>query len=418
MPRPSQIIALCVLGLLSIGVVMVSSAGMSVTDTTAVTFESIVLSRSTAYMVLALVAMIVAARLRTVELLDARRLGPADRPAAVHPFFVGALVLLAVWLLLVYIPGFGRTVNGSSRWIHVPVAGSLQPSELAKWGAVILLAMYCAWQGPQRMARFSRLLPALVLIGVPAALVTLEDLGTGVLMLAAASVILLASGARFFHLAAFAPPAALGLVVAVITSPYRMQRLVTFLNPYADPEGAGYHMIQSMVAVANGQVFGRGLGFGLQKFGYLPEDRTDFLFAVICEELGVFGAATIMALYLGILWGGWSIIRRLPESAAAARLLGIGVLATVGLQAVINIGVVTGLGPTKGIALPLLSSGGTGWILTAFSLGLLISLDREEVHWSGRPTVRSERIGAFAAPPITVPTTSTVQAETREPVTV
>lgn len=414
MPRPSQIIALCVLGLLCIGVVMVSSAGMSVEDTKAVTFQSIVISRSTAYMALALVAMIAAARLRSIEILDTRRLGSPDRPGptgAIHPFFVVALVLLAGWLMLVYLPGFGRTVNGSSRWIHVPLAGSLQPSELAKWGSVILLALYCAWQGPQRMAKFSRLLPALILVGVPAALVTLEDLGTGVLMLAAGAVILLASGARFIHLGLFVPPALVGLVAAVITSPYRMQRLITFLNPYEDPDGAGYHMIQSMVAVANGKVFGRGLGFGLQKFGYLPEDRTDFLFAVICEELGVFGAATIIALYLGILWGGWSIIRRLPESAAAARLLGIGVLATVGIQAVINIGVVTGLGPTKGIALPLLSSGGTGWILTAFSLGLLISLDRDEVHWSGRPSERISRRAEAPAPSETL-------AESREPVAV
>ncbi len=386
MPRPSQIIALCVLGLLCIGVVMVSSAGMSVQDEQAVTFKTIVLSRSTAYMALALLAMVVAARLRTLELVDGQRLGSPDRRwsfGSVHPFFVVSVGALCAWLLLVYVPGLGRTVNGSSRWIHVPLAGSLQPSELAKWSIVVILALYCAWQGPQRMAKFSRLLPALVLIGLPAALVTLEDLGTGVLMLAACGVVLIASGARIVHLAAFAPPAILGIVAAVITSPYRMQRLVTFLDPYQDPDGSGYHMIQSMVAVANGQVFGRGLGFGLQKFGYLPEDRTDFLFAVICEELGVAGAALVIALYLGILWSGWAIIRRLPDAASASRLLGVGVLSTIGIQAVINIGVVTGLGPTKGIALPLLSSGGTGWILTAFSLGLLISLDRfTQPSWS------------------------------------
>jgi hypothetical protein len=178
-----------------------------------------------------------------------------------------------------------------------------------------------------------------------------------------------------------------------------MQRLVTFLNPYADPEGAGYHMIQSMVAVANGEVAGRGLGHGLQKFGYLPEDRTDFLFAIICEELGVAGALVVVALYGGMLWSCWTIIRR--EQAAILKLLALGVVATVGIQALINLAVVTGLGPTKGIALPLLSSGGTGWILTAASLGLIVAMDRTQDGWS--PVARIARSPVSSRPLETEP---------------
>jgi cell division protein FtsW len=133
-------------------------------------------------------------------------------------------------------------------------------------------------------------------------------------------------------------------------------------------------MIQSMVAIANGQFWGRGLGHGLQKFGYLPEDQTDFIFAIICEELGVPGACVVVALYLGLLWSAYAIIRK--QTIPILKFIAIGITATVGIQAIINLAVVTGLGPTKGIALPLLSSGGTGWILTAASLGLLVAMDR------------------------------------------
>lgn len=408
MPRPGHFIALCVFALLCIGAVMVQSASMTTGEkpvplpsATAgevgpasafasapvseaplgsegvVTFKSIVLSRQMAYMSLALLAMVVASRLPVSSLLATRRLGPPPErtrfwiPTPLIAMTMGLLFCLA----LVYVPGVGREVNGSARWVQVPVAGSLQPSEIAKWALPVLLALYAAWQTSGRMRSFRALLPALVMTGVLTVFIIKEDLGTGVLMLGVAAVVLVAAGARIWHFALFVPPAMAGLAFAALSSDYRRQRLESFLDPWADPEGAGYHMIQSMVAVANGTGFGRGLGFGLQKFGYLPEDHTDFLFAVICEELGIAGAATVVALYMAILLAGMSILR--SSSTVAARLLALGVLATLGGQAVINLGVVTGLGPTKGIALPLLSSGGTGWILTAFSLGLLIALDRE-----------------------------------------
>lgn len=388
MPRPGHVIALCVFALLCLGAVMVQSAAMSAgpppgdsgvvsadTAEQAITFRSIILSRQTVYMGLALLAMAVASRLPVLTLLDARRLG--RRTWIIHPALLAAATCLIGVVCLVYVPGIGRSVNGSERWLNLPLFGSVQPSEFAKWGLVLVLAFYAAWKGPTRMAKWSGLLPGLLLAGAVAAVVIKEDLGTGALMLGASAVALLAGGGSFWRMACLAPPALAGLALAVLTSEYRMERVKTFLDPFKDPEGSGYHMIQSMVAVANGEVFGRGLGFGLQKFGYLPEDKTDFLFAVICEELGIAGAAVVAALYLGILWAGLSVVKRIPEHAPAARLAAIGTLATLGLQAVINMGVVTGLGPTKGIALPLLSSGGTGWILTAFSLGLLIALDRE-----------------------------------------
>jgi cell division protein FtsW len=135
-------------------------------------------------------------------------------------------------------------------------------------------------------------------------------------------------------------------------------------------------MIQSLRAIAEGEGTGRGLGWSVQKFNYLPEDKTDFIFAIICEELGIGGAAVVVGLFLALLWSCHAIIRR--EREPLLRLLGLGVLTTVGLQAIINLAVVTGLAPTKGIALPLLSSGGTGWMMTAFSLGLVVAIERSQ----------------------------------------
>ena len=172
------------------------------------------------------------------------------------------------------------------------------------------------------------------------------------------------------------PVGILGVVGAILTSPYRMKRVTAFMDPYADPQGIGYHTIQALVAVAGGNGWGRGLGHGLQKFGYLPEGESDFIFAIICEELGIAGAALVIALFGTLVWAGFMVMRR--ERDPVLRLFTMGIIATVSMQAIINLAVVTGLAPTKGIALPLLSSGGTGWILTAFSLGLLVAVDRTQ----------------------------------------
>lgn len=365
MLRAGDGIVICVLGLLCIGVVMVNSAGLTIDPAEAVTFQSIVWSRQTLYMMLAVAVMILTARLPLDRL--SRSPGLMRLTPMIIPVLVGVL-------LLVYMPGLRHEVNGSKRWLRLPGDLTMQPSELAKWGLVLVLA----WHGARKAAvmhRFaSGLLPGLLIVGPIAALIAKEDLGTGVLIAAGGCLMLVAAGARVRQLAAFVPLGVVGVAALVVTSPYRVQRLTSFLDPYADPDGAGYHMIQSLVAVSNGQGFGRGLGFGLQKFGYLPEDKTDFLFAVICEELGLAGASIVVALYIGLLWAGVAIVRR--QSDPFLKLVGLGITATFGLQALINLAVVTGLAPTKGIALPLLSSGGTGWIMTAGSLGLLVAMDR------------------------------------------
>jgi cell division protein FtsW len=391
MLRAGHLVALCVVALLTLGVVMVNSAGMTVNPVRAdfegtvvvvdqprgVTFESILLSRSSLYMALALAAL-AAGSVFPVRRLSAlfQRRAPALAPDALA-MALAVAALIAI-LATVYIPGLGREVNGSSRWISLPFADglSIQPSEFAKWGLLVLTAWWAARRASGMTSFWLGLMPALVAVGIIAALVTAEDLGTGVLIAASACVVLLAGGARFWQFLLFVPLGLATVALAILASPYRVARLTAFLDPYADPQGTGYHMIQSMAAVAGGGFFGRGLGHGLQKFGYLPEDRTDFLFAIICEELGTPGAALVISLLAGLLLAGLAITRR--ERDPFLRLFALGVITTVGLQAVINLAVVTGLGPTKGIALPLVSSGGTGWILTAFSLGLLVAIDRRQ----------------------------------------
>lgn len=383
MLRPGHFVALIVLALLTLGVLMVNSADMKAAPAgaapPAISPTSILFSRSTAYMVLALGAMAFAATM-PVRRLALRLAAPTPDRAAYTRLAVATGAILFV-CALVYVPGLSYEINGARRWLRLPVPGlgdalSVQPSEIAKWACVGLMAWYAAAMTGS-MRRFTAgLVPALAAVGAVCAFLVLEDLGTAVLIASVAGLVLLAGGANVWHFLAFVPLGLAGIAGAILTSPYRVKRLLAFADPYADPEGIGYHTIQSLVAIANGGGWGRGLGHGLQKFGYLPEDRTDFIFGVLCEELGMAGAGAVCALFLGLVWCGYFIMRR--ESNAALRLFTLGVVATIALQAIINLAVVTGLAPTKGIALPLISSGGTGWILTSFCLGLVIAVDRTQ----------------------------------------
>jgi cell division protein FtsW len=402
MLRPGHAVAICVLALLMIGVVMVNSAGMTIHTREPFTIEAILLSKTTLYAGLAMAALIACALLPIRRLLPARAAAEAslleapmepaiDEPLLspawfrallreyvnLWPLWAGAIGLI-VLLATVYIPGIRSPKNGSHRWInlHLPGLESVQPSELAKWGLVLLIAIYAACSIRRMRSFWLGLVPGLIAAGLVAGFVVIEDLGTGALMAVAAGIVLIAAGARIWHLLILCPVPLAGAVLAIVTNPYRMHRIESFMNPFLDPQGKGFHMIQSMSAISGGSIFGRGLGNSLQKFGYLPEDTTDFIFAIICDELGVAGAAIVLFLMGALVWAVWGIVRR--ENTAVLKLIGLGVMATVGVQAAINLAVVTGLGPTKGIALPLISSGGTGWILTAAALGLVVAMDRAQ----------------------------------------
>jgi len=359
-------IFLCALALLCIGVLMVHSAGLSVEATSAVTFESIIFSRSSLYMLTAVIAMSAIAFLPIDTLA---------KPTRLSRWTPALIPLLLLGLLAVYAPVFGHTVNGAARWLQIPGTGfSFQPSEFAKWGVILIAAWYARMFSSRLSKFFTGLAPILIIIGTIVAVIALEDLGTAFLISCVTALVLIAAGARIRHFLLIAPIACAALVAFVITSDYRVRRLTSFIDPYADPNGAGYHIIQSMVAIANGNITGRGLGFGLQKFGYLPEDQTDFLFSIIAEELGIAGVTLIISIYIAMLLAGLNITRR--QTDPLLRFAALGITITVAFQACMNLLVVTGLMPTKGIALPLLSSGGTGWILTAASLGMLIAMDR------------------------------------------
>lgn len=366
MLRAGQGLILAVVSLLVVGVVMVNSAGLSVDAADAITIKQVLLSRHTLFAALAGVALIVG------SFINVERLYTLRGAASPIPWLVVGMVIL---LLAVHIPGIGREVNGARRWISLGPIG-FQPSEIAKWGMIIVLA----WHAARRAALLPQLLvgfvPPMLLVAVVCALIAKEDLGTAVLIFMVAVCLLLAAGCRVWHAALLAPPAVLGFIGLIVVSPYRVNRIMAYLNPYDHPETIGYHIIQSMTAVAGGGLLGRGLGNSVQKFGYLPEDTTDFIFAIICEELGVVGALAVVSLYLLMLACGFSIVRRCAHPFE--RLVGLGVMLTIGFQAFINIAVVTGMAPTKGIALPLLSQGGTGWVLTALSVGLLVSMDRAQ----------------------------------------
>lgn len=378
MLRADQLIQLIVVSLLALAVVMVQSAAMSVSQEH-LTLQKFLLNRTTIYALLAVVAMFLASR------LDIRVL------ARYHGWSNPIFWILAITMLLVVaamIPGVGVTINGAQRWLRLGPASwglTFQPSELLKWAMVLAVALWCA-RRPALMKNFREgLLPPLLGIAIACLLIIKEDLGTAALLGMVSFILLLAGGARIWHLLLTVPPALLALLAAILISPYRRTRLTSFLDPFADPRGTGYQAIQSMLAVAQGRITGRGLGHGVQKFGYLPSDTTDFIFANICEELGLPGAILVIGLYLTLLWIGLSILKHTRD--LFSRLVVLGVILTISLQALINLAVVTVLVPTKGIALPLLSSGGTGWIMTAFVLGLVAGLHRAQSQEQHLPSL-------------------------------
>ena len=359
---------LCVIALLALGVVMVQSASTNLGDLTAWHLSDRG-EKHALFAVLSLLTFI------TVSRLDYRKLaGPADDAAWLKAPAVWVVVAAVALNLAVLMPGVGSVVNGARRWIAVgPVR--IQPSECAKWATVLFLAWRLS--RPNVGQSFSTgFVPTCAVVGGLCLLVVVEDFGTAALIGVAAFSMLLAGPTKLWHLALTVPPAAMAAIGFVAMEPYRLRRMTAFLDPWASPETDGYHMIQSLYSFAGGGLTGRGLGNGVQKLGYLPEDTTDFIFAVISEELGLFGAILVVVIYLTILAVGWSAARKATD--AFGRLLCFGVVAMLGLQASINIAVATASVPTKGMSLPLVSAGGSGLIITAAMLGLVYSVCRGE----------------------------------------
>ncbi len=362
-----QLLLIITATLLGIGVVMVHSAEARVGPMPHDWLLRSLLTRSTVHAVLALGAMLL------LWNIDYRRLaGETLRQS------VTLLALLAtIFMLVLVLTRFGADINGSRRWLLLPLGFarvSFQPSELAKWSLVLFIAAYAVHAGPNIRSFLKGFVPLIAALGITAALIVREDFGTAALICGVCFVLLLMSGCRWWHIALLIPPTLVVTYFAVWHSAYRRERLLIFMHPQMDPTGAGYHPIQSLLSFASGGFWGRGLGNGIQKMGFLPEDNTDFIFSVIAEELGFFGCLMVIALFLGLTVTGWQIARRAKDKFG--KMVACGVTAMVGLQAAMNIAVVTVTVPTKGIALPLISSGGTGWIMTAAAIGILMSIER------------------------------------------
>ena len=374
MLRASHGVVLSVLGLLVVATVMVNSASLNLSGDRVTTMDGIFMGKHTWFAAGALLALVAGA------MVPVDRLGRQDASWWSTPVFWIA-VAVVVGLALVHVPGVGREANGAKRWITLGPIG-LQPSEIAKWAVPVLLAWY-AVRERARMATFTwGFAVPLAAVAAVCGIIALEDLGTAVLIMAVSVMVLLAAGARVIWVAALAPVMVLAFVGLVIASPYRVDRISAFLDPYRDAQGIGYHIIQSLEAISGGGLAGRGLGNSELKFGYLPEATTDFIYAIVAEELGLTGSALVIGLYVLLIACGIAVVTAVARGRGGsllspfAQLLGFGIVLTVGFQALINVCVVTGLAPTKGIALPLMSRGGTGWILTCLSIGLLVSMER------------------------------------------
>jgi cell division protein FtsW len=299
--------------------------------------------------------------------------------AAPWLFLAGVLLLVAV-----LVPGLGREVNGARRWLALPVI-SVQPSELVKLAAVLYAADYTARKHAV-MKSFKRgLLPMLaVMLLVSWLLLREPDFGAFVVIAVTAFGILFLGGMNGRHFAALVGMLAAGFAVLVISSPYRMQRIFGFMDPWSDAFGKGYQLSHALIAFGRGEWLGVGLGASVEKLHYLPEAHTDFLLAVIAEELGFVGVAMVIALFVWIVARAFAIGRQATlKERHFASLVAQGIGIWLGFQALVNMGVNMGLLPTKGLTLPLMSYGGSGLFVNFVALAILLRID-----WENRQLAR------------------------------
>jgi len=286
------------------------------------------------------------------------------------------LLVLAITLLaLVLIPSIGTEMYGARRWLRIPlgpVSISFQPSELAKWTMVCFMAGACAKFGPDVKRFWTRFLPLCALIGVVCGLIVTQDLGTTVFIGLISFLMLVMAGARWWHVLMPLPVGIAGFITVLYYSPHRLDRLLAFLYPERYADSVAYQASQSLIAIGSGGVLGKGLGQGTCKYGHLPEDTTDFIFSIVGEELGLLGTIGLILLFILFICLGILVVLRCRDRFA--RLLAAGIVLTIGIQAALNMGVVTVVLPTKGIPLPFVSAGGTSMLLSSAAVGVLLSI--------------------------------------------
>jgi cell division protein FtsW len=284
------------------------------------------------------------------------------------------LIVCFVMLAIVLIPGVGVVRGGARSWLGIGSLG-IQPSEFMKLGMIVFLAKFLS-DRQALLTRFKEgLLPPLAIMGSAFGLIMLQpDLGTGAVLVGASLIMIYAAGARIAHLAGLAAVGLAGFVGLIAAAPYRLKRITAFLDPWQDPLGAGYQSIQSLYAIGPGGLVGLGLGASRQKYNYLPEPQTDFIFSILAEELGFIGGFTLLVLFLLLVWRGMRTAITAPDTFGS--LLAAGVTGMIAVQVIINIGVVIGMFPVTGITLPLVSYGGSSLTLMLTAIGILLNISR------------------------------------------
>lgn len=355
---PDLLIALITITLLIIGVLMVHSAS-TVLSKELLGDSLFYVKRQLLWAAIGLVLMVVMSR------VDYRIF---ERYARL------IMLLCLVFLGLVLIPHVGTVRGGSRAWLGIGTFG-IQPSEFAKFGLIIFLSWVLS-RDPDRMLSFRKgLLPPLFMMAIVVGLIMMEpDLGQSAVIAGATMIMVVVAGARVRHLLALMAVGLVAFAGLVATAPYRLERILAFMDPWKYPTTIGYHIIMSLIALGRGALLGTGLGGSTQKFLYLPEPQTDFIFAILTEELGLIGATFTIVLFILLLWRGMRAAMRAPDRFGS--YLAAGLTGVIAVQVFINIGVVSGAMPVTGITLPFISYGGSSLTLMLTAVGVILSISR------------------------------------------
>jgi len=366
------VLTLVFICLLSIGIVMVASSSISVAERNYGN-PFYFLQRQLAFVAMGVFAAFCVFKVRLVQWEKSGM----------------ALLLFALFLLvLVLIPGVGKEVNGSTRWLPLGVI-NLQVSELVKLFLLVYVAGYLVRHGESVRNSLWGFLKPMIMVGFAGLLLLMQpDFGATVVIMGTVLTMTFLAGARFIQFISFVFMFVCAAMLLVVTSPYRLQRLTSFTNPWADPFDSGFQLTQSLIAIGTGGWFGTGLGGSVQKLFYLPEAHTDFLFAVLSEELGFVGVTMVVLLYSVLFFRSLKIAAQAESVGhyfAAYMAYGIGIW--LSMQAIINMGVNVGLLPTKGLTLPLMSYGGSSLIVCCMAIGLLM-----RIHYETSAVCKSSRV--------------------------
>lgn len=356
--RISLFMTFCIL--MAIGVVMIySSSGIYALE---------IMHDSGHFLVRHLMFLVIGSGLMVgVMMMDYRLLRKWARPI---------LGIIIVMLILVLVPGIGKISSGARRWFNLgPI--NFQPSEMAKVGLIIYLADYCARKQSVIRSWWKGFVPPLVVMMVLSALIMKQpDMGNTILVFSITMTMLFIAGARLKHLVSIFLPAIPLAALLVVLEPYRIRRVVAFMNPWEDPQGAGFQLSQSQIALGSGGFWGVGLGRSEQKLLYLPAAHTDFIFSIIGEEMGFLGAVAVIFLFGVFIWHVIRILRQTVDPFGYYLIFGI--LMMLSIQVVVNFGVSIGALPTKGLPLPFISYGGSALIFNMMAVGLILNVSRTQ----------------------------------------